>query len=151
MWIKCAYMSTLFSIFLAANASGGLHLKVDLGLPECGSTPNDVTTVPGTVKEGWWPRVFWGDADMYMHDFAWEDGSRGADPPDTPGVDGSGVHFAIDCGSGDGGYHVHGMCRDNLGGGGCPTRSWHVPRQPRRRRLSHRCSGWRAHRKRLVS
>ncbi|MHC4499354.1 MAG: Calx-beta domain-containing protein, partial [Planctomycetota bacterium] len=100
-----------------------LHLKVDLGLPVCGSTPNDTTPVPGTVKEGWWGRVFWGDVDMYMHDFAWEDGSRGADPPNTPGVDGSGVHFALDCGFGEGGYHVHGMCRDNLGGGGCPTGS----------------------------
>jgi len=105
------------------STTGGLHLKVDLGLPECGSTPDNVITVPGTVKEGWWGRVFWGDVDMYMHDFAWEDGSRGADPPDTPGVNGSGVHFALDSGVGDGGYHVHGMCRDNLGGGGCPTGS----------------------------
>ncbi|MHC4259697.1 MAG: hypothetical protein ACYSTF_04705 [Planctomycetota bacterium] len=100
---------------------GILHLKVDLGLPMCGSTPDNTTTVPGTVKEGWWGRVFWGDTDMYMHDFAWEDGSRGSDPPATPGVAGSGVHFALDSGTGDGGYHVHGLCRDNLGGGGCPT------------------------------
>lgn len=98
-----------------------LHLKVDLGLPMCESTPNYTVPVPGTVKEGWWGRVFWGDTDMYMHDFAWEDGSRAADPPNTPGVDGSGVHFALDCGFGEGGYHVHGMCRDNLGGEGCPT------------------------------
>jgi len=98
-----------------------LHLKVDLGLPTCESTPEYTVPVPGTVKEGWWGRVFWGDTDMYMHDFAWEDGSRAADPPNTPGVDGSGVHFALDSGIGDGGYHVHGMCRDNLGGGGCPT------------------------------
>ncbi|MHC4474345.1 MAG: LamG-like jellyroll fold domain-containing protein [Planctomycetota bacterium] len=105
------------------GTASGLHLKVDLGLPQCGSTPENVIIVPGTVKEGWWPRVFWGDVDMYMHDFAWEDGSRGADPPNTPGVDGSGVHFALDSGIGDGGYHVHGMCRDNLGGGGCPTGS----------------------------
>ncbi|MHC4666403.1 MAG: hypothetical protein ACYS9T_10695, partial [Planctomycetota bacterium] len=98
-------------------------LKVDLGLPTCESTPNDVTTVPGTVKEGWWGRVFWGDTDMYYHDFAWEDGSRAADPPNTPGIDGSGVHFALDSDFGGGAYHVHGMCRDNLGGGGCPTGS----------------------------
>ncbi|MHC4214699.1 MAG: Calx-beta domain-containing protein [Planctomycetota bacterium] len=90
-----------------------LHLKVDLGLPTCDSTPGDVTAVPGTVKDGWWPRVFFGDADMYMHDFAWEARLR---------------------------YRRRRI-----------PRSWHVPRQPRRRRLSHRCSGWRAHRKRLVS
>jgi len=101
-----------------------LHLKVDLGLPMCGSTPDSITTMPGTVKEGWWGRVFWGDVDMYMHDFAWEDGSRGFDPPDTPGVDGSGVHFALDNGrAGNGGYHVHGMCRCNLAGDCCPTGS----------------------------
>jgi hypothetical protein len=104
-----------------------LHLKVDLGLPIClgggtGVYGND-TPVPGTVKEGWWGRVFWGDEDMYMHDFAWEDGSRAQDPPDTEGVDGSGVHFALDSGVGDGGYHIHGMCRCNLAGGCCPTGS----------------------------
>jgi hypothetical protein len=119
-------LAILFSILLAADASAdpsSLHLKVDLGLPQCGSTPENVITVPGTVKEGWWGRVFFGDTDMYMHDFAWEDGSRGVDPPDTPGIDGSGVHFALDSSTGDGGYHVHGMCRDNLGGCCCPTGS----------------------------
>ncbi|MHC4618416.1 MAG: LamG-like jellyroll fold domain-containing protein [Planctomycetota bacterium] len=105
------------------STTSGLHLKVDLGLPTCESTPNDTNVVPGTVKEGWWGRVFWGDTDMYMHDFAWEDGSRAPDPPNTPGIDGSGVHFALDSATGDGGYHVHGMCRDNLGGGGCPSGS----------------------------
>jgi hypothetical protein len=105
---------------------GILHLKVDLGLPQCLDEGNVVITDPpvaGTVKEGWWGRVFFGDADMYMHDFAWEDGSRESDPPDTPGVAGSGVHFALDSGVGDGGYHVHGMCRFGQSGGGCPTGS----------------------------
>ena len=104
-----------------------VDLKVDLGLPIClgggAGVYGNNTPVPGTVKEGWWGRVFWGDEDMYMHDFAWEDGSRAYSPPETPGVDGSGVHFALDCPIGDGGYHVHGMCRDNLGGGGCATGS----------------------------
>jgi len=99
---------------------GGFHLQVDFGLPVCFSRWDDVRPVEGTVKEGWWGRVFWGDADMYMHDKAWEDGSRGMDPPDTPGVSGSGVHFALDTARpGNGGYHVHGMCRANLGGDGC--------------------------------
>ena len=100
------------------------HLKVDLGLPACGSSWDNVIPVDGTVKEGWWGRVFWGDTDMYMHDFAWEDGWRGIDPPDTAGVDGTGVHFAIDTARpGNGGYHVHGMCRADLGGEGCPSGS----------------------------
>jgi len=101
-----------------------IDLKVDLGLPMCGTGYMEYNPVPGTVKEGWWGRVFWGDVDMYMHDFAWEDGSRAYDPPDTEGVDGSGVHFALDTGRpGNGGYHVHGMCRNNLGGEGCPSGS----------------------------
>ena len=102
---------------------GAFHLQVDLGLPVCGSTWDNVIPVPGTVKEGWWGRVFWGDTDMYMHDFAWEDGWRGIDPPESAGVAGSGVHFALDSGSGDGGYHIHGMCRCNLAGDCCATGS----------------------------
>jgi len=60
---------------------------------------------------------------MYMHDAAWERGENGqGPPPDTNGIAGSGVHVAITCGTeGNGGFHVHGMCRDNLGGGGCPS------------------------------
>ena len=101
-----------------------VELKVDFGLPACYSKPDKVYPVSGTVKEGWWGRVFWGDVDMYMHDFAWEDGSRGWDPPDTEGVDGSGVHFVLDTGRpGNGGYHVHGTCRQGLGGGGCSSGS----------------------------
>ena len=40
----------------------------------------------------------------------------------STGLAGTGVHVLIDCGrGGNGGFHVHGMCRDNLGGGGTPT------------------------------
>ncbi len=99
-----------------------VDLKVDLGLPMCGTGYMEYNPVPGTVKEGWWGRVFWGDADMYMHDFAWEDGSRQYEPPTTEGVDGSGVHFALDTSrAGNGGYHVHGMCRCTLAGDCCAT------------------------------
>jgi len=97
-----------------------LCLKVDLALPGC---PDTSTIVPGTAKPGWWPWVANRWADMYMHDAVWERGENGqGPPPDTNGVAGSGVHVAITCGTeGNGGFHVHGMCRDNLGGGGCPT------------------------------
>jgi hypothetical protein len=58
---------------------------------------------------------------MYMHDAVWENGSGGDIPPETAGLDGSFVHVLIDCGgSGNGGFHVYGLCRDNLGGGGQP-------------------------------
>ena len=97
-----------------------LCLKVDLVLTQC-EDPNQ-QIIPGTAKPGWWPWVVRG-TDMYMHDAAWERGENGqGPPPDTNGIGGSGVHVAITCGSeGNGGFHVHGMCRDNLGGDGCPT------------------------------
>jgi len=105
---------------------GGLHLKVDLGLPQCfdgGAVVIRDPPVPGTVKEGWWGFVASRWADMYMHDAVWERGENGEwPPPDTNGIAGSGVHVALGCGGcGDGGFHVYNMCRDNLGGGGCPS------------------------------
>jgi hypothetical protein len=94
-------------------------LKVDLALPK---SEKDPTPVPGTLKPGWTPFVACRWADMYMHDATWEDGSSGKNPPSTAGLDGTGVHVMLDCGShGNGGFAVYGMSRDNLGGGGRPT------------------------------
>ena len=96
-----------------------LLLKVDLALPK---SENDPTPLPGTLKPGWIPFVATRWADMYMHDAVWENGSGAIDPPKTDGLGGSGVHVRLDCGgSGNGGFHVYGMARDNLGGGGQPT------------------------------
>ncbi len=100
------------------EAKGKIALKVDLALPK---SEKDPTPVPGTMKPGWIPFVAARWADMYMHDTVWEDGSGGGMPPKTAGLAGSGVHVLIDCGgSGNGGFHVYGLCRDNLGGGGRP-------------------------------
>ena len=96
-----------------------IALKVDLALP---TSEKDPTPVPGTLKPGWTPFVACRWADMYMHDATWEDGSGGKNPPNTAGLDGTGVHVMLDCGShGNGGFAVYGMSRDNLGGGGRPT------------------------------
>jgi hypothetical protein len=96
-----------------------LHLKVDLALP---TSERDPMPLPGTLKPGWMPFVAARWADMYMHDAVWEDGSGGSRPPKTTGFAGTGVHVLIDCGGGgNGGFHVYGMARDNLGGGGAPT------------------------------
>ncbi len=104
---------------LVAAPGGRIGLKVDLALPQ---SEKDTTPVSGTLKPGWTPFVAARWADMYMHDAVWEDGSGGAGPPRTSGLAGSAVHVLIDCGgSGNGGFHVHGLCRDNLGGGGRPT------------------------------
>jgi acetyl esterase/lipase len=96
-----------------------ISLKVDLALPK---SEKDSTPVPGTLKSGWTPFVSRRWADMYMHDATWEDGSSGKNPPRTDGLDNTGVHVMLDCGSpGNGGFAVYGMSRDNLGGGGRPT------------------------------
>ena len=95
-----------------------LTLQVDLALP---TSEKDPTPLAGTLKAGWTPFVAGRWADMYMHDAVWQDGSGGSRPPKTKGLAGSGVHVLLDCGgAGNGGFHVHGMCRDNLGGGGKP-------------------------------
>ena len=101
--------------FTTMSFGGGIDLKVDLALPLNGSTTDPW---PGTLKEGWTPYVaprWW---DMYMHDAVWERGESGeGNPPDTDGLDGTGVHVALGCGGvGNGGFHVHGMCRGSLGG-----------------------------------
>jgi len=99
-------------------AKGKIVLKVDLALPQ---SEKDRTPVPGTLKPGWTPFVAARWADMYMHDAVWEDGSGGGKPPKTTGLADTGVHVLIDCGGGgNGGFHVYGMARDNLGGGGKP-------------------------------
>jgi hypothetical protein len=108
------------------TCEGSLHLRVDLGLPQCADGGAVVITDPpveGTVKEGWWGFVVPAFADMYMHDAYWEMGEYGeGPPPDSDGIAGSGVHVALGCGgAGDGGFHVYNKCRAHQGGGGCPT------------------------------
>jgi len=127
---KIVLLNVVLVLGLAGGASCGefTELKVDLGLPQCyddGATVIRDPPVPGTVKEGWWGFVAARWADMYMHDAVWERGENGeGPPPDTNGIAGSGVHVALGCGGvGNGGFHVYNMCRDNLGGDGCPTGS----------------------------
>ena len=99
-------------------AEGKIALRVDLTLPK---SEKDRAPLPGTLKRGWTPFVARRWADMYMHDAVWQDGSGGSSPPKTAGLAGTGVHVLIDCGgAGNGGFHVYGMCRDNLGGSGKP-------------------------------
>jgi hypothetical protein len=95
-----------------------IHLKVDFALVYC---PDTSTIRPESAKPGWWPWAVEGWADMYMHDMRWEDGSI-SPKPTGPGIDGTGIHACITTGSeGQLGLHMKDLCRDNLGGGGCPT------------------------------
>jgi hypothetical protein len=112
-------MDALYAEQTGKKVKEMIALKVDLALPK---SEKDPTPVPGTLKPGWTPFVACRWADMYMHDATWEDGSGGKNPPTTTGLDGTGVHVMLDCGSpGNGGFAVYGMSRDNLGGGGRPT------------------------------
>ena len=105
-----------------------VDLQVDLALPQCADGGGTVTMDPpveGTLKEGWAPFIAERWSDMYMHDAVWERGEAGSYPaPGNDGLGGTGIHAAIDTSRpGNGGYHVHGLCRDNLGGEGCPNGS----------------------------
>jgi len=94
---------------------GKLVLQVDLAVPTC-----DLKGIyPGTAKPGW---TIWADrrwADMYMHDYVWFPAN--AKEPNSKGIDGTGVRAFLTTGSeGQLGIGVKGVCRNNLGGGGCP-------------------------------
>ena len=94
--------------------TSGFSVKVDLALPVCaGAAPScdgGMELVAGTAKDGWGVLTSPAWTDMYMHDRAF-----------AGNIGGTGVNASIGCGGvGNGGFHVHGMCRDNLGGDGCP-------------------------------
>ncbi|MHC4865966.1 MAG: Calx-beta domain-containing protein [Planctomycetota bacterium] len=93
-----------------------IDIKVDFALVNC---PDTSTLRPESAKPGWFHWSSEGWADMYMHDLRWEDGSMSK--PTDSGIDGTGIHACITTGSeGQLGLHMKDLCRDNLGGGGCP-------------------------------
>jgi len=96
---------------------GGLLLQVDLAVKTCDNSK----LYPGLAKPGWtiWAANAW--TDMYMHDYqifpTKADGLL-----DPAGIDGTGVTLWMTTGSeGQLGIGAKGICRDNLGGGGCPS------------------------------
>ncbi|MHC4616573.1 MAG: Calx-beta domain-containing protein, partial [Planctomycetota bacterium] len=93
-----------------------IDLKVDFALVNC---PDTSTIRPESAKPGWFHWAAPGWSDMYMHDLRWEDGSM--TKPTDSGINGTGIHACITTGSeGQLGLHMKDLCRDNLGGGGCP-------------------------------
>jgi len=96
---------------------GNLVLQVDLAIKTC----DRKKFYPGLAKPGWtiWAADAW--TDMYMHDYQVfpkkADGSL-----DPAGINGSGVTLWMTTGNeGQLGIGVKGVCRNNLGGGGCPS------------------------------
>ncbi|MHC4646325.1 MAG: Calx-beta domain-containing protein [Planctomycetota bacterium] len=99
--------------------SQGIYLMVDFALVNC---PDTSTLRPESAKPGWFHFSSEGWSDMYMHDPRWEDG--GMSKPTDSGIDGTGIHACVTTGNtGQLGLHMKDLCRDNLGGGGCPNGS----------------------------
>ncbi|MHC4240242.1 MAG: LamG-like jellyroll fold domain-containing protein [Planctomycetota bacterium] len=96
---------------------GDLVLQVDLAVKTCDMKE----FYPGLAKPGWtiWAADAW--TDMYMHDY--QVFPRKADGSlDPAGINGTGVTLWMTTGSeGQLGIGAKGVCRDNLGGGGCPS------------------------------
>jgi hypothetical protein len=98
-------------------------IQVDLATKTCDSVTGQAgpDLYPGLAKPGWtiWAANAW--TDMYMHDYQIfplkEDGSG----LDENGINGTGVTLWFTTGNeGQLGIGAKGICRDNLGGGGCP-------------------------------
>jgi len=93
-----------------------IDLKIDLAVPTC----DGEGIYPGLAKPGW---TIWADKrwkDMYMHDGVWLPSRKDAEAF-AAGIQGTGIKAFLSTGSeGQLGIGAKGVCRANLGGGGCP-------------------------------
>lgn len=93
-----------------------IDLKIDLAVPTC----DGKGIYEGLAKPGWtiWAAKSW--TDMYMHDGVWLP-SRKDPEAFAAGIERTGVKAFLSTGSeGQLGIGAKGVCRANLGGGGCP-------------------------------
>ena len=107
---NCAVGVAKGDIWKFRTKGGGLVIQLDLAVNVCDNSK----LYPGLAKPGWtiWASPAW--ADMYMHDYQ-------IFPYDKGGIDGTGVTLWLTTGNeGQLGIGAKGICRDNLGGGGCP-------------------------------
>ncbi|MHC4186233.1 MAG: LamG-like jellyroll fold domain-containing protein, partial [Planctomycetota bacterium] len=115
---NCAAGVAKGDVWQFRTKGGGLVIQVDLAVKTCDNSK----LYPGLAKPGWtiWASNAW--TDMYMHDYQIfplkEDGSG----LDEAGINGTGVTLWFTTGNeGQLGIGAKGICRDNLGGGGCPS------------------------------
>jgi hypothetical protein len=114
---NCAAGVAKGNVWQFRTKGGGLVIQVDLAVKTC----DKKEFYPGLAKPGWtiWASDAW--TDMYMHDFqvfpTKADGSF-----DEGGINGTGVTLWMTTGSeGQLGIGAKGVCRNNLGGEGCPS------------------------------
>ena len=114
---NCAAGTAKGDVWTFRTKGGGLVIQVDLAVKTCDNSK----LYPGLAKPGWtiWASPAW--TDMYMHDYQVfplkADGSF-----DPAGINGTGVTLWFTTGNeGQLGIGAKGICRDNLGGGGCPS------------------------------
>ena len=115
---NCAAGVAKGNVWQFRTKGGSLVIQVDLAVKTCDNSK----LYPGLAKPGWtiWAANAW--TDMYMHDYQVfplkEDGSG----LDENGINGTGVTLWFTTGNeGQLGIGAKGICRDNLGGGGCPS------------------------------
>jgi hypothetical protein len=104
------------TVYTHTIVSQPIDLKIDLAVPTC----DGKGLYPGLAKPGWtiWAARPW--RDMYMHDGVWLP-SRKDPKAFAAGIEGTGIKAFLSTGSeGQLGIGAKGVCRANLGGGGCP-------------------------------
>jgi uncharacterized membrane protein YkoI len=115
---NCAAGVAKGDVWQFRTKGGGLVIQVDLAVKTCDHSK----LYPGLAKPGWtiWASNAW--TDMYMHDYQIFPLKADGSGLDEGGINGTGVTLWFTTGNeGQLGIGAKGICRDNLGGGGCPS------------------------------
>ncbi|MHC4346882.1 MAG: hypothetical protein ACYSUP_19635 [Planctomycetota bacterium] len=115
---NCATGIAKGDVWQFRTKGGSLVIQVDLAVKTCDNSK----LYPGLAKPGWtiWAANAW--TDMYMHDYQVFPLKENGSGLDENGINGTGVTLWFTTGNeGQLGIGAKGICRDNLGGGGCPS------------------------------
>jgi len=115
---NCAAGVAKGDVWQFRTKGGSLVIQVDLAVKTC----DHKKFYPGLAKPGWtiWASDAW--TDMYMHDYQVFPLKADGSGLDERGINGTGVTLWLTTGNeGQLGIGAKGICRNNLGGGGCPT------------------------------
>jgi len=115
---NCAAGVAKGNVWQFRTKGGSLVIQVDLAVKTC----DKKEFYPGLAKPGWtiWASDAW--TDMYMHDHQIFPLKADGSGLDKGGINGTGVTLWMTTGNeGQLGIGAKGVCRNNLGGGGCPS------------------------------